>query len=150
MYKMVRVKCFSAMMIQDNQNNELSDRQIQTSQYLATLYIAVLILSLRHQTLFFIMRNHSFPYFDQFSAWRKWHTGIFFWFPVIGSTPVYSEGFTYQYFLKYVSMGTSLFEDLPQVLILICYKIALLTSSGEGATPPTHTVPRRGKMLSTT
>lgn len=76
MYKMVRVKCFSAMMIQDNQNNELSDRQIQTSQYLATLYIAVLILSLRHQTLFFIMRNHSFPYFDQFSAWRKWHTGI--------------------------------------------------------------------------
>ena len=42
---------------QDDQN-----KQTQTSQYLATLYIAVLILSLRHQTLFFIMRNDSFPF----------------------------------------------------------------------------------------
>lgn len=57
---------------------------LSRSQILALVYISILLLSLRHQTLFFIIRHPSFPYFDQYSKWMKSETLAFF-VPVFGS-----------------------------------------------------------------
>lgn len=56
---------------------------VNTRTY-AIAYMAVLFLSLRFQTLFFIIRDNSYPLFDQYSAWSKVRTALFY-IPVVGS-----------------------------------------------------------------
>ena len=64
--------------------NEGTTHSLTRSQVLALVYISILALSLRHQTLFFIIRHPSFPYFDKYSKWKKSVTLAFF-VPIFGS-----------------------------------------------------------------